>query len=182
MFSVVHSCHRPRNGRVSAFTLVEIMVAVAIVAIFMSGMFALNSQAFQLLRSSQGVVAAEECTRDRLDKMRNAAFNSMVDATYIRDTVLSTTGNTFPNLAGMTVTVDVTVNPRPAVVTTDPKSVSVTRNASGTASIVQAGDNTIKNEKTVMVTTTVTWSVRGVPRLHQGYTLITPGGISGRNQ
>lgn len=172
---------RLRASRDAAFTLIEIMVASVIIAIFMSGMFALNSQAFQLLRSSQGVVAAEQCTRDRLDKMRNAAFDSMVDPTYIRDTVLATTGNTFPPLSGMIVTIDVTINPRPSVVSSDVKSVSVTRNASGTASIVQNGDGTVKNEKTVMVTTTVTWAVRGVTRTHQGYTLITPGGISGRN-
>ena len=171
----------PTAWQSSAFTLVEVMVAVAVVALFMSGMFALNSQSFQLLRSTQGVIAAEECTRDRLDKMRNAAFDSMVDPTYISGTVLTTTGNTFPLLDGLQIVLQVTSFPPPAAASTDAKTVIVTRNATGTVSVTKAGDGTLKDQTTVMVTATATWTGRGQTRTHEAYIIATSGGISGRN-
>lgn len=177
----MHRAVRQKSLAQSAFTLIEVMVAMAIVAVFLSGMFALNTQTFQLLRSTQGVIAAEECTRDRLDKMRNAAFNSMVDPTYISGTVLATAGNTFPLLDGLQITLQVTSFPPPATPATDVKTVIVTRNSSGTVAVTKAGDGTLQNQPTVMVMATTTWTARGQTRTHEAYILATAGGISGRN-
>ncbi|HEX8373093.1 MAG TPA: prepilin-type N-terminal cleavage/methylation domain-containing protein [Chthoniobacterales bacterium] len=162
----------------AAFTLVEVLIATTIMVLFMSGMFALNTQAFQLLRSSQGVIAAEGSTRDILDKMRNTTFDSQTDAV---DITRALSGNTFPALARLEVVVQVTAFPAPASPAMHTSTVIVTRNASGTISTVKAGDGTLSNEQTIMTTVTSTWSARGQTRTHQAYMLSTQGGSSGRN-
>jgi prepilin-type N-terminal cleavage/methylation domain-containing protein len=165
----------------AGFTLVEVMVSTAVVAVFMTGMFALNSQALKVLRSSQGVISAEESNRGRLDKMRNAPFDAMLDPSYISGTVLASAGNTFPSLDGLTIVIQVSAYPLPASASTAAPTVIVTRNSSGTVTVTKAGDGTLDNEKIVMITTTSTWTQDGKTRTHQSYTLANKNGISGRN-
>ncbi|HEX8372003.1 MAG TPA: prepilin-type N-terminal cleavage/methylation domain-containing protein [Chthoniobacterales bacterium] len=186
VFSISHLTPSPRrsslHSRAAAFTLVEVLVATAVLAIFMSGMFAINTQAFQLLRSGQGVIAAESVTRDRMDVIRNMPFNSQSSPTMIATEVLGSTGNTFPLLSGLEVVVQVTAFPPPASPADDPKTVIVTRNASGTVTTTDAGDGTLSNASnyTIMATVTTTWSARGKTRTHEAYMISTRGGNSGR--
>ncbi len=170
-----------RTAKLHAFSLIECIVATAVIALFLSGAFALNSHGMLLLRSSKESTAAEQASRDRLEKMRNAPWERMVDPTYISDTVLASTGNTFPDLGGLTITINVTAYPPPGG-TTGATPITVVRNASGTVSVVSAGSNQMVNEKTVSVKVTIGWTTTQRTRLREAYTLVSKGGISGRNK
>jgi hypothetical protein len=165
----------------SGTTLLEAMIATAMVALFISGAFAINSQALKFLRNAKDASAAEICTRDGLEKMRNAPWERMVDPLYLRDTVLSPTGNTFPNLKDLTVTINVSayVTPNGSYGATP---ITVTRNAVGETSILAAGDEGMINEKIVKATVTASWSSANRKRTKEAYSLVSRGGISGRNK
>lgn len=159
----------------------ECMISIAVLAVFFVGAFGVNSQVLGLVRASKESAAAEQCTRDRLDKMRNASWASMVSADYICNTVLSSTGNTFPDLGGLVITITVSAYPPPGG-TTGASTIIVTRTADGSASVNAAGDGQMVNEKTVVVQVTVSWPASKRTRTKEAYTLVSTGGISGRNK
>jgi len=161
--------------------LVECMIAMAVLAVFFIGAFGVNSQVLGLVRASREAAAAEQCTRDRIDKMRNASWTSMVSADYICNTVLASTGNTFPDLAGLVVTITVSAYPPPSG-TTGASTIIVTRSADGSASVNAGGDGNMVNEKTVVVQVTASWPTSKRTRTKEAYTLVSTGGISGRNK
>ena len=157
------------------------MIAMTVLAIFFVGAFGANSQILGLVRASKESTAAQQCTRDRIDKMRNASWASMVSSTYIRDTVLSTTGNTFPNLSGLAITITVSAYPPPSG-TAGGTPITVTRAANGSVTVTAAGNGLLVNEKTVMIKVTASWPAANRTRTREAYTLVSTGGISGRNK
>ncbi|MES2569240.1 MAG: hypothetical protein V4710_04195 [Verrucomicrobiota bacterium] len=164
-----------------ASSLIECTIATGVVALFLSEVFALNNYGLMLVRSAKNSTAAEQCARDRLEKMRNASWERMTDPLYIRDTVLSSVGNSYPKLGGIVIKVNVMPYPLPSG-TTGALPITVTRDANGTALITAAGTNNIVNERTVLVKVTITWPVSGRTRTREAYTLVSKGGISGRNK
>lgn len=163
-------------------SMIEAVIAIAVTAIFLAGAFALNSRALMLVRSADNTSEVDGCLRDRLEKMRNAPWDRMVDPTYIRDTVMSSTGNTFSNLP-MTVTVTVSAyRPSVANASPTPASIVVTRDTSGTASITANGGDQMVNEDTVKVNIAGNWTAFKTNRTHEAYTIVASNGISGRNK
>ena len=58
-----------------AFTLVEVLVTIAIIAIFLASLYAVNSQVMLLIHSSRNQNAASRILQDRTEQMRAAGWN-----------------------------------------------------------------------------------------------------------
>lgn len=59
------------------YTLVEVMVAAVLTAIFFASLFELNAMCLRYIDSSKESLAALQCVQDRLEALRNRNFNDL---------------------------------------------------------------------------------------------------------
>jgi prepilin-type N-terminal cleavage/methylation domain-containing protein len=133
------------------FTLVENLIAMAIVLLFFAALFAVNSQGLYLLNSGRQAVVANVCLRDRVEQLRDCSWAQLTDSTYLQTSVLNSAPSGASNLGQLTETV--TVNSYPIAVN---PPISVAR-SNGTASVVSTNAS-IANGALVRVDNTLTWT------------------------
>ena len=71
-----------------AFTLVEVMVATMLVAIFFASIFELNALCLRYMDSSKESLAALQSVQDRAEVLRNLAFSDLTTISFVRDNVM----------------------------------------------------------------------------------------------
>ncbi len=71
-----------------AFTLVEVMVATMLVAIFFASIFELNALCLRYMDSSKESLAALQSVQDRAEVLRNLAFSDLTTTSFVRDNVM----------------------------------------------------------------------------------------------
>src|ERR1700686_4277037 len=82
---------RPQSG----MTMVETMVAVALVATFFATIFELNAVCLRYIDASKESVAALQGVQDRLETLRNLAFkpdpaaSDLANATYLKSLMIT---------------------------------------------------------------------------------------------
>ena len=113
----------------AGFTLPEIVVATALVAIFFSSIFEINAICLRYISASKDNVGAIEAVNDRLERLRNADFTTLTSVSAMKS-LLATAANSSP-LAQRAVET-VTVSDYPSGVPT----ITYTRSASGTVTSV----------------------------------------------
>lgn len=74
----------------AGFTLIEAMVAVAISALFLSSLFAMNLASMETIRSAKESTAASQALQQRMESMRIANWHEVTDAAWLRDNTLNT--------------------------------------------------------------------------------------------
>lgn len=163
----------------SGATLVEAVVATGVIAIFMSGIYAVHGRALAKLSATRERALAEHALRARVEKLRSATWENATNAAYLRDTVLTASAaNTFPPLAGLVLSVRVTPYP-----TGSATPVAVTRQGNGVAVIEQAGNGAMKDEKSARFELAATWGSRdGFRKTAETFTVLSEHGIAGRKQ
>src|SRR5204863_2161515 len=67
------AANRLKNGE-DGFTLVEVMVAAILTAIFFASLFELNAMCLRLLDSSKESLAGLQSVHDRIETLRNRSF------------------------------------------------------------------------------------------------------------
>ncbi|MEP6685898.1 MAG: prepilin-type N-terminal cleavage/methylation domain-containing protein [Verrucomicrobiota bacterium] len=72
----------------SGFTLVEVMVAAMLVAIFLVSIFELNAMCLRYIDTSKESLAALQSVQDRAEALRNVAFADLTNVAFVRDTVM----------------------------------------------------------------------------------------------
>ena len=72
----------------AGFTLVEVMVASMLVAIFFASIFELNAVCLRYMDSSKESLAALQTVQDRSEALRNLAFLDLTNASYVQNTVM----------------------------------------------------------------------------------------------
>lgn len=65
-----------------ATTLPELMITVAVVAIFFASIFEISAVCLRYISSSKENVSAIECVHDRIEQLRNLNFTDLVDPTF----------------------------------------------------------------------------------------------------
>src|SRR5436190_8578893 len=65
------------NNREGGFTLIEVMVAAILTAIFFASLFELNGMCLRLLDSSKESLAALQSVNDRIETLRNRSFDDL---------------------------------------------------------------------------------------------------------
>jgi prepilin-type N-terminal cleavage/methylation domain-containing protein len=72
--------NRSKDGE-DGFTLVEVMVAAILVAIFFASLFELNAMCLRYIDSSKESLAALQSVQDRAEALRNRAFDDLTRTT-----------------------------------------------------------------------------------------------------
>jgi hypothetical protein len=173
-FATVH------RHRTSGTSIVETMIAIAVVGVFLASVYAVNSQVWLQMRSTVESVAATRCLNGRNEQLRASTWTQVTDPNYLRDSILSVPPDSGGDLAGSLVeTIDVTAYLAPLGTVTP---MQVRRNSSGVATVVNAGDGTMLNQTSARLNVTATWTAAdGRSRTRQITLIAGQGGILGRN-
>src|SRR6476620_10046782 len=92
--------NRSRNHE-NGFTLVEVMVATMLVAIFFASIFELNAVCLRYMDASKESLAALQSVQDRSEALRNLAFSDLTTTAFVRDNVMPA-NYTPPDQGGVT--------------------------------------------------------------------------------
>ena len=133
----------------AGFTLPEIVVATALVAVFFSSIFEINALCLRYISASKENVGAIEAVNDRLERLRNTDFSSLTSVSSMKS-LLGTPANSSPlaNRAVETVTIRDYSNGVPTI--------TYTRSANGTITSVPSTAD-FSNSTLVQVDVTNQW-------------------------
>ena len=79
----------------AGFTLPEIVVATALVAVFFSSIFEINAICLRYISASKENVGAIEAVHDRLERLRNTDFSTLTSVSSMKS-LLSAPANSSP--------------------------------------------------------------------------------------
>src|SRR5438552_15257011 len=133
----------------AGFTLPEVVVATALVAVFLSSIFEINALCLRYISASKENVGAIEAVNDRLERLRNADFSILTSVSSMKS-LLATAANSSPlaNRAVETITVSDYSSGVPTI--------TYTRSANGAvASVPSTAD--FSNSTLVQVDVTNQW-------------------------
>jgi prepilin-type N-terminal cleavage/methylation domain-containing protein len=138
------------EGRANAgFTIPEVVVAAALVAIFFSSIFEINALCLRYISASKENVGAIEAVQDRLERLRNTAFTTLTTVSSMKS-LLATPANSSPIAQRAVETV--IVSDYPSGVPT----ITYTRSANGTVTSVPSTAD-FSNSTLVQVDLTNQW-------------------------
>ena len=166
--------HWPALRSSAGVALMEVLIAGATIAVFMAGLFTLNTFTVKTARSGKEILASTLVVQERLEQLRKGTWYNVTDASYIQG-LLSTPTGSASALPGLTERI--TINVYPAV-TPAPTPIQVTRSSSGTATILSS-NTALRQQPTVRADVTATWvgSRTGAMRTRTFSTVIAEGGI-----
>ena len=159
--------------------MLETIIAMTIVAIFLSGLHLTNSQVMSQVRASLESVAALRDLSTRTEQVRGSTWSQITDPAYLQGTLFSTSPDGGGELGNLVETIDVTAHlAAPGTVA----PIQVTRLLNGTATVVNAGGATMPDQSSVRVDLTAAWSGKGGrARTRQMSLVVAHGGFTGRN-
>jgi len=133
----------------AGFTLPEIVVATALVAVFFSSIFEINALCLRYISASKENVGAIEAVHDRLERLRNTNFSTLTSVSSMKS-LLATAANSSPlaNRAVETITVSDYSSGVPTI--------TYTRSANGAVATVPSTAN-FSNSTLVQVDVTNQW-------------------------
>jgi hypothetical protein len=158
-------------------TILEIVVAMAVVVLFFSGIFLMNSHVLALLRGNVESTASSRVLQDRAEQLRASTWTQLTDPAYYTGTVLAGAPESTGALRDLTETVTVQAHlAAPGTVT----PITVQRDEAA-ISTVSPGDPLLIDQASVRVDLTASWIAKGGrPRMRQLSLYFGEGGISGR--
>ena len=86
------------NSHQSGFTLAEVLISVAICAVFATAAFAANSRLLLSLKSQKETTSAIMLLQRRMEGIRASAWRDIATASYLKDNIISNPAPTNPNL------------------------------------------------------------------------------------
>lgn len=170
---------RSRGG----FTVVEAAVAGAIIILFLSSLFALNSTVMRLLGAARDTASASQDLQQRVEQVRLANWTQITDPTWVQANLLGTPTDASTNLPGLQETLTVTpyVSPSSAAPKTVPPPFIITRTPAGTVTVSPPGyasSAAMANQEMVQIDLTITWPGWSRQRNRALTTLVSRWGIS----
>src|SRR4051794_35214416 len=123
-----------KGGATAGFTLVEVLVAAVLVAVFFLSIFELNGLCLRYISASKETVGATEAVHDRLEQLRNADFSTLVTVSSMKS-LLAQPANPSPLSKKAVETVTISNYP------TGSPTITYTRAINGTVSSVPATVN-----------------------------------------
>lgn len=158
----------------AGFTLLETAVASALLVLFLTSLFALNSTVMRMLRSASETATASQEAQARLEQVRLANWPQITKSTWVQDTLLKqlkTDAVISNDLPGMVERVE---GWRTGDTTA---AYAVTRDAAGNVTTATAAD--LSTEDLIYVHVIVSWtSWGGRPRSRELVTVVSRWGIS----
>jgi Tfp pilus assembly protein PilV len=152
----------------SGLTLVEIMIAVLLVAAFFASVFELNAVCLRYIDATKESVAALQSVHDRCEVLRNLAFSDLTSTSYLT-TLMATPANSSDFCNKSTERIQVRAYPTANGVT------QLTRNANGTVTLDSTATDLGSSLVQVDVSNTWTMTLGGRARTEQTSTIISNG-------
>jgi len=149
-------------------TLVEIMLAVLLVATFFASIFELNAVCLRYIDATKESVGALQSVHDRCEKLRNLAFADLTNTSYLQ-TLMGNAANASDFCKKATETVQIRAYPTANGVT------ALTRNPQGTVTLNSTATDLGSSLVQVDVTTTWNMTLGGRARTEQTSTIISNG-------
>jgi hypothetical protein len=168
---------RTRSTKGSGSTILEAMMAVAVVAVFLVGLYQMNARAMGLLKSGLEGVSGTRILVNTLERVRAATWDQVIDPTYLSG--LLSSGHRPGHLPNVIVTISLE-----ALVPSGASRIEVSRAADGTVTIVSSGDGTIATRGAARADITISWRTT-FNSIHHSRTMtafLGKTGILGRNQ
>jgi hypothetical protein len=158
--------------------IIEAVMAMAIVAIFLSGIHLTNSHVLQNVRSSLESIAATRLLSGRGEQLRALTWTQLTDPSYLQSNTLNVAADGSGDIGNVVETINITAYLAAAGTVTP---IKVRRAANGTVTVVNAGDGTMQNQSSIRVDLTANWTGKGNrPRTRQATLIVGQGGITGR--
>ena len=159
--------------------LLETIIAMTIVAIFLSGLHLTNSQVMSQVRASLESVAALRDLSSRTEQVRDSTWSQITDPNYLQSTLFVVFPDSTGELGNLVETIEVKAHlAAPGTVT----PITVTRLQNGTTTVVNPGGATMPDQPSVRVDLTAAWSGKGGrARTRQMSLVVAQGGLIGRN-
>jgi len=158
--------------------MVELMVAVSVIALGFLGLWTAFGQCLSLARAHQETIAATECLQQRVEQARSVGWNALLSANGISGQIFNTPCADAGMLPNLTETI--TVAPYPAL-TPAPTPLLVKRTADGTVTVVTqpAPAFDLRSILSVRVDFSMTWTDHQNNRQHtrQNSTVIALEGL-----
>lgn len=176
---------RRRRTGTGAFTVIEVCVAGAIITIFLSSLFALNSDMIHLLRAASEAANASQDLQSRVEAVRLANWTQITDPVWMgKNLYINTTTDAKANLPGMTETAVVSAfsSPSSAASTSAlPTPFTITYNsADGSVNYPTSytSSTPLAQQEMIRVDLTISWPSLYRPRSRTLTTVVSRWGIS----
>jgi hypothetical protein len=157
---------------IRATTLVETVVAAALIAGFFGTIYEVNAVCFRYIDASKEVVGALEGVHDRIEQLRGLTFANLTSATNVKST-MSTPANSSDFARGVQEVVTITdyFNSAKSTVFTRPAG------ASSTVTAVPSSGADFSTSTLVKVNVTYTWTTTfgGRSMSEQSETIVSAG-------
>ena len=165
------------------FTILEAAIAGTIATLFLTSLFALNSNMMHLLRSAAEAANASQDLQQRVEQVRLANWSNITDPVWIQKNLLDLQTDASVNLPGLTETLTITpyTSPSSTPAANPPSPCTVTRNSAGTVTVTPPGyadSAAMAQQEMVEVDLTVTWPSLYRTRTRSLTTLVSKWGIS----
>ncbi len=177
----------PRQSRrrrsQAAFTVLEASIAGAIIMLFLTSLFALNSNMMRLLGSASETANASQSLQQRVEQVRLSNWQQVSDPVWVSTNLFGTMTDASINLPGLTETITVSpyYAPSSLAAAANPGSFTVTRISTGAVSISPAGfsSTALGSQEMLQVDLVVSWPGWGARTRNRGLTtLVSRWGIS----
>ncbi len=161
----------------AAFTLLEVLLAVALCMVAINGIMLLNSMCLRLVKSARQSNAASFSLQERIEQLRAAPWNGLTKASYLSDNIFAAAPLSAAPLGNLTESITVSAYPVAEASTT----VAVERLPDGTTRVLNEGTN-LGTQRLARLQVRVTW--RGSDsreRVRETVTIVSKGGVGGFN-
>ncbi len=170
--------HRARGG----FSVLEASIAGAIIMVFLTSLFALNSNMMHLLGSAAQAANASQSLQQRVEQVRLANWQQISDPAWVQSQLFGKMTDASVNLAGLKETITVSAYYAPSSVAPNPNpgSFIVTRSPAGAVTVSPAGfaSSALLSQEMLQVDLAVTWPGWNRTRYRGLTTLVSRWGIS----
>ena len=164
--------------------MLEAAIAGAIIVLFLTSLFALNSTVMRLLGSAAETANASQHLQQRVEQVRLANWSQITDPAWLQANLLAVKTDAAVNLPGMQESITVTpyVSPSaPTPTSKPPDPFTVSRDASGRVSLTSgssAAAGPMGTQEMVQVDLTIKWPGWTHTRTRARTTLVSRWGIS----
>jgi Tfp pilus assembly protein PilV len=158
---------RPK-GAEKGTTLVEVMVAAVLIAVFFASIFELNAMCLRFIDASKESLAALQSVQDRSETLRNLSFSDLTNTAIVQN-LMATAANPAPFSQKATEVVKISKYPTPNGVT------QFTRSPNG--AVVNNSVATDLGSQLVKVDVAVSWTMTlsGRARSEQTSSIVSNG-------
>jgi type II secretory pathway pseudopilin PulG len=154
-------------------TLIEVVMALGLVAIFLGSLFTMNSASMQTIKMARDTAAASQVLQQRVESLRIANWHQVTDADWLQANVLNSAAPGIEGLKSFSETLTLSPYDSTAVATTQ-----LTRTGNSVRTVVR--NDALLNERAVKVV----WSISyvGSPNdratTRQTVAILAKGGVA----